>query len=214
MKKFFYSFLALSLSLLLLINLISVGNNLIKPSHAEDKNSEEHKQKISETQMSSEEQDIRLSFYDGDGQVLNFDSDWKFHHGEEPSAKEPNFNDAKWKDINLPHDYSLEQPYTPNAEAESGYKMGGIGWYRKSFSLGESFNNKKVYINFDGAYMKAEVYLNGKKLAFHPYGYTPFRVDITSDIKIGEANILAVKTDNPVPTSRWYSGSGFIVVFT
>lgn len=163
---------------------------------------------ISSNQMSSKVQGFEINAYNQSESKINFDSKWKFYLGDSPDAKNLTFQDASWENINLPHDYSLTQNYSQNAEQESGNKPGGIGWYRKVFTLGEEFKDKKVYLHFDGAYMDAEVYVNGTQVAFHPYGYTAFKVDITDHIFLDKSNLVAVKTNNPVPSSRWYSGSG------
>ena len=91
----------------------------------------------------------------------------------------------------------------------SGYLVGGIGWYRKSFTLKEADKNKIAYLQFDGVYMNSDVWLNGKHLGFHPYGYTPFYYDITSFLNpAGQPNVVAVRVRNEGLNSRWYSGSG------
>ena len=99
---------------------------------------------------------------------------WKFHLGDTEGAQDTAFDDSAWKLVDLPHDYSITQDYSKSGEAESAFLLGGIGWYRKSLSFPEASKDKKVFINFDGVYMNAEVYLNGKKLGSHPYGYTAF----------------------------------------
>jgi len=134
--------------------------------------------------------------------------DWKFHLGDTEGAQDAAFDDSAWKLVDLPHDYSITQDYSKSGEAESAFLLGGIGWYRKSLSFPEASKDKKVFINFDGVYMNAEVYLNGKKLGSHPYGYTAFSFELTPHIVWGGQNVLAVKVNNNVPTSRWYSGSG------
>lgn len=114
--------------------------------------------------------------------------------------------------MTLPHDYSIDQGFSTAApaEQESGYVLGGTGWYRKSFTLDESMQGKTVSIDFDGVYMNATVYLNGEKLGTHPYGYTPFSFVLPQDkLKFGsEENVITVKVDHKQPSSRWYSGSG------
>ncbi len=102
----------------------------------------------------------------------------------------------------------MSLPYTQAGEAESGYKLGGIGWYRKLFSLDESLQNKRVVVEFGGVYMNASVYINGHKLGDHPYGYTPFAYDLTDYLNYDGENVLAVRVDHKFPSSRWYSGSG------
>jgi beta-galactosidase len=151
-----------------------------------------------------------------------FDANWKFYKGDVTGAEATAFNDASWRNIDLPHDWSIENlpnqkpgevvgPFSktsPGATA-TGYTLGGTAWYRKTFTLKAGEPYTQTIINFDGVYMNSEVYVNGKLLAKHPYGYTPFDVDITSALKpAGQANIIAVKVPNEGKNSRWYSGSG------
>ncbi|MCU9533046.1 discoidin domain-containing protein [Streptococcus sp. CSL10205-OR2] len=141
-------------------------------------------------------------------QNVNFDNDWKFHLGEVAGASGKEFDDSSWSTLNLPHDFSLTQDYTTNGEAESGYKPGGTGWYRKSFSINDEVAKGRVSIQFDGSYMETEVFINGTSLGVHPYGYNAFSFDLTPHLKVNEENTLAVKVVNKVPSSRFYSGSG------
>ena len=139
-----------------------------------------------------------------------FNENWKFHRGDVANAQDVDFNDTSWDNVNLPHDYSIDQEFTTSGEAESGFLPGGIGWYRKTFVVPEKYQGKQLMIEFDGAYMNAEVYLNGKKLGEHPYGYTAFAFDLTDELVFDgkTENVLVVKTNNKIPSSRWYSGSG------
>ncbi|MGT2827168.1 discoidin domain-containing protein, partial [Streptococcus himalayensis] len=141
-------------------------------------------------------------------QTISFDDQWKFHLGEAVGAELKQFDDATWQNVNLPHDYSLTQDYTQAGEGESGYKPGGIGWYRKNFTIGEKAKKGRVMLQFDGSYMETEVFINGQSLGKHPNGYTAFTYDLTDYIKDNEENLLAVKVTNTIPSSRWYSGSG------
>ncbi|WP_238412429.1 glycoside hydrolase family 2 TIM barrel-domain containing protein [Saccharothrix deserti] len=148
----------------------------------------------------------------------NFDGSWKFALAnttgdEDPAyadADEPGFDDSSWRALDLPHDWSIEQAMTPAAGSNTGYFPGGLGWYRKTFTLPRSTAGKKVSLDFDGVYMDSEVYLNGTLVTAHPYGYTGFAVDLTplahTDGKT--PNVVAVKVRNKLPSSRWYSGSG------
>lgn len=137
-----------------------------------------------------------------------FNDNWKFNYGDQNNAHLNTFDDSRWGDVQLPHDYSLTLPYTQAGEAESGYKLGGIGWYRKSFKLDDAIKGKRVVVEFGGVYMNATVYINGHKLGDHPYGYTPFAYDLTDYLNDDGENILAVRVDHKFPSSRWYSGSG------
>ena len=147
----------------------------------------------------------------GDGQRTTlFNENWKFHRGDINDAQNKDYNDSTWETVNLPHDYSIDQDFTTSGEAESGFLPGGVGWYRKTFVVPKKYQEKQLMIEFDGAYMNAEVYLNGTKLGEHPYGYTAFAFDLTEGLICdGETeNVLVVKTNNKIPSSRWYSGSG------
>lgn len=169
-------------------------------------------QEASQTQTSSTPETVYVNSYDGKERSVSFNDHWRFYLGELNGAEAVSYNDSSWDDVTLPHDYSIDQGFSTAApaEQESGYVLGGTGWYRKSFTLDESMQGKTVSIDFDGVYMNATVYLNGEKLGTHPYGYTPFSFVLPQDkLKFGsEENVITVKVDHKQPSSRWYSGSG------
>jgi len=140
-----------------------------------------------------------------------FDFGWKFMKGDAPGAQQPAFPDSAWRDVDLPHDWSVEGPFgekEPSGGA-GGYLPTGIGWYRKHFRLPESQRDKLFLIEFDGVYMNSEVWINGQYLGKRPYGYIPFAYQITPHLNLGGENVIAVKVDNSRQTNcRWYSGSG------
>ncbi|MDN3669497.1 glycoside hydrolase family 2 TIM barrel-domain containing protein [Echinicola jeungdonensis] len=145
----------------------------------------------------------------------NFDFDWNFTLEDVSEAKNPNFDDSNWQEVQLPHDWSIKQPVSKENVGEGwmvgsmGYLPGGIGWYRKTFMVPVDFKAKKVVIQFDGVYHQSDVYINGKHLGFHPYGYTTFEYDLTPYLNYGKENTIAVRVDHSdSPSSRWYSGSG------
>jgi len=156
------------------------------------------------------------------GESLPFNSDWRFHRGEpaassqspnaqEPGAALPSFEDGGWRTLSLPHDWSIE--LAPEEKAPGGGNVGyfptGTGWYRRHFKAPLDWKGRRVMLRFEGIYMKATVWLNGTRLGGHPYGYTPFDVDLTEQLKLGEDNVLSVHVDNEAqPNTRWYSGSG------
>jgi len=143
-------------------------------------------------------------------QRLMMDKNWKFIQSDADSAEKQDFNDTKWKTLNLPHDWSIEGEFKEDAitRGPGGYLPTGIGWYRKHFNLSSVGKDQRFWIEFDGVYMNSDVWLNGQHLGKHPYGYTSFYYDLTPFIKKGE-NIIAVRVDNSLqPNSRWYSGSG------
>jgi beta-galactosidase len=144
--------------------------------------------------------------------IENFCNDWKFNLGDIANVQNPSFDDTKWRTLNLPHDWSVEGEFNEKNPATpgGGALPGGIGWYRKVFTLRESDKNKTIFIDFDGVYRNSEVWINGHYLGIRPYGYSSFRYEITPYLKYDkEKNIIAVKVDNSKqPNSRWYSGSG------
>ncbi len=149
-------------------------------------------------------------------QAILFDDGWRFHRGDVQGAQETGFDDKAWRQIELPHDWSIEDlpgansPFDPDAinGVSVGFTTGGTGWYRKTFTVPASSKNKIIYLQFDGVYMNADVWLNGAHLGNHPYGYTSFFYDVSSKIKRREQNVIAVQVKNEGATSRWYAGSG------
>ena len=140
----------------------------------------------------------------------DFNKGWKFYLGDNSSASNKNFDDSSWSDVDVPHDFSIIQPFTSSGEAESGFLPGGTGWYRKGFTLPADSAGKTFLLNFDGVYSDAYVYVNGNFVGEHHYGYTSFAFDITEYLTADGVteNVVAVKAVNNIPTSRWYSGSG------
>lgn len=142
-----------------------------------------------DTQMVSDAETVFVNFYDGSVRSQDFNSNWKFFLGNAGNAQEVNFDDSKWRAVSLPHDYSIEQDYSPNMEAESGYLPGGTGWYRKNFTVPKEAATKQVRVDFDGVYMNATVYINGHQVGTHPYGYSPFSFDLTPYLNYGGDNV-------------------------
>jgi beta-galactosidase len=144
--------------------------------------------------------------------VVDFDKGWHFNLGDVPGGQANDLNDGKWRTLNLPHDWSIEGEFSKSnpATPEGGALPGGIGWYRKSFTVPASSKGKMIYIDFDGVYQKSDVWINGHHLGFRPNGYISFRYELTPYLNYGtQPNVIAVKVDNSVqPNSRWYSGSG------
>ncbi|MEO6734521.1 MAG: glycoside hydrolase family 2 TIM barrel-domain containing protein [Ferruginibacter sp.] len=140
-----------------------------------------------------------------------FDFNWKFFLGDTASAKAKDFNDESWRKLDLPHDWSIEgkvNPKNPTGGA-GGYFPAGMGWYRKTFQVPKEWKGKKVSICFEGVYMNAEVFINGKSLGIYPYGYSPFSYELSSYLDFSHVNVIAVRVDNSQQVnSRWYSGSG------
>ena len=143
-------------------------------------------------------------------QRLLMDPGWRFALGDHPGAEAPRFNDAGWRRLDLPHDWSIEG--TPRENAPGGGRVGfyptGIGWYRKTFRAPAGANGKTVLLEFDGVHMNSDVWINGNHLGRRPNGYISFAYDISRHLVSGE-NVVAVRVDNSKqPNSRWYTGSG------
>ena len=148
-----------------------------------------------------------------------FDASWKFFKGDVLGGENLSFNDAAWRTVELPHDWSIEDlpdqsdsvigPFSKKSigRMATGFTVGGTAWYRKHFKTGNN-PGKKFSIYFDGVYMNSDVWINGHHLGNHPYGYTAFYYDLTPYLNQKGENILAVRVRNEGRNSRWYSGSG------
>lgn len=142
-------------------------------------------------------------------------------------ATSATLDDTKWRKINLPHDFVMEGDYTRkhNETADSMSKIpemesidsrhfaggslaGGIGWYRKTFTLGQNPENKRVFLCFGGVYRNSTVYLNEYLVGSHKNGYTGFTYDITDFINTDGDNVLAVRADSRGREGWWYEGGG------
>lgn len=159
-----------------------------------------------------------------DTRNILFNRNWLFLKADLSDGPEsPSFDDSSWRKIDLPHDWSIET--LPGEDSENqvgpfkkdktfggrinGWAQGGTGWYRKHFKLDGKDAGKSVVLKFDGVYEQAEVWVNGTLVGKNNYGYTPFGIDITPQLKpAGEQNLVAVKVANLGENARWYSGSG------
>lgn len=148
---------------------------------------------------------------------LKFDKDWKFHRGALSGAEKTDFDLSAWRDVDLPHDWSIEDIPGTGSPFDSasvgargtGFAVGGTGWYAKTFVLDKSYKGKRVNILFEGVYMDSDIWINSFHLGNQPYGYTSFHFDITDYLYFdGRVNRLAVEVKNEGANCRWYSGSG------
>ena len=167
-----------------------------------------------------------------------FDFDWRFKAGEVENGQAPALDDKAWERVDLPHDFMIEgkgqaivvpggrtgggrgsanlptepegpfDPRSPGGDS-NGYLNGGIGWYRKTFTLPARSAPERVRLEFEGVYMNAEVWVNGQSVGRRPYGYSTFEFDITPQLApAGQPNVLAVRVLVHQPSTRWYSGAG------
>lgn len=150
--------------------------------------------------------------------TVSLDTNWRFHLGELAGAENPDFNDQGWRVVDVPHDYAIEGEFTqknpyvyPGMDA-SWYSLHGFlpiqpAVYRKTLSIAQSAEGKRLWLEFDGVFSNSRFWLNGKEIGAQFSGYTRSRFDITDAAKIGQENILVVKVD-PRYDGWWYEGAG------
>ncbi|WP_347840730.1 sugar-binding domain-containing protein [uncultured Draconibacterium sp.] len=140
----------------------------------------------------------------------DFNFNWRFHYGDIENGQEVEASDANWKEVRLPHDWSVEQSFTQeNTAGATAFLPGGIGWYKKTFSVPKDWSDRITWIEFDGVYSNSEVWINGQYLGKRPYGYIPFKYELSKFLKYGETNEITVKADRSAYIDcRWYPGSG------
>ena len=141
---------------------------------------------------------------------LELDQDWRFSKGDFATAMSLRFDDERWQEVDVPHDWSSEGPFSAEHGSGNGYAPGGIGWYRKHFRLNENLRDMMAAVEFDGVYDHSEVWINGHFVGGRPYGYSSFECLLTPLLRFGsEENVLAVRVDHSrFADSRWYTGSG------
>ncbi|TWT83884.1 Beta-galactosidase [Planctomycetes bacterium CA13] len=142
---------------------------------------------------------------------ISFDADWRFSVGDPNGAEQIAFNDAQWRELDLPHDWSIEGAYDQDHPmgGTGGYLPAGIGWYRKTIPVPSHWKNRHVEIAFDGVYRNSTVWANGRKLGTRPYGWSSFAYDISDITEASDSITFAVRVDNSKqPSARWYTGSG------
>jgi len=141
----------------------------------------------------------------------NFDKGWLFALADSAGMEKSAYTDTSWRHLDLPHDWAIDGDFLPSnpSGASGGALPGGIGWYRKHFTVNPKEKFERYTLTFDGVYMNSTVYINGHKLGTRPYGYSTFEYDLTPYINRKGDNVIAVKVDNSdQPNSRWYSGCG------
>jgi beta-galactosidase len=142
-------------------------------------------------------------------EVVTLQTGWKFMKGSTKDAFQKDFDDTKWREVTIPHDWAIEGPVLVNGDGNTGkLPWKGEGWYRKYLEIPASYSGKQVYLLFDGVMAFPEVYVNGKLAGKWDYGYSPFYLNITSLLQIGAKNSIAVHADTRMHDSRWYPGAG------
>jgi beta-galactosidase len=141
---------------------------------------------------------------------VSFNDGWRFLKAEAEGAQDPGFDDSKWTEVRLPHDWAIDGPFDSKLNPHTGaLPIFGTGWYRKTFVLPDNLKDRYWTIEFDGAMSNAHVWLNGHELGSRPYGYIGFAFDLTPYLKFGgQENVLAVRLTPEDHSSRWYPGAG------
>ncbi|MBR6828244.1 MAG: DUF4982 domain-containing protein [Prevotella sp.] len=160
--------------------------------------------------------------------VENLNDGWRFHAGNVASGERADLDDAGWRQVDVPHDFQIEQPWVApdkdekadNSDAAAniksrlssrGFKEMGQGWYRRHLTPADSLKGRRLLLQFDGIMMTGDVYLNGQPIGGTDYGYVGFEIDVTDRLKLGQENVIAVMADTREPNnSRWYTGGGLI----
>lgn len=152
---------------------------------------------------------------------------WRFSREDKPGTASPTFDDRKWSQVTVPHDWAIYGPFsfdndkqhlaiTQDGQKEAmehagrtgGLPFVGVGWYRRELEIPSDLGQRRVRLTFDGAMSHARVYINGVEVGYWPYGYNSFYFDISEYVRPGQRNVLAVRLDNKHESSRWYPGAG------
>lgn len=133
---------------------------------------------------------------------IDFNQAWTFCRVGEETVK---------REVMIPHDAMISEKRTEDSAGgiNTGWFEGYDYIYEKEFEIPDEYEKQEISFEFEGVYHNAEVYLNGEKAAYRPYGYTNFYIDADPYLKYGEKNQIRVIAHNAdQPNSRWYSGAG------
>ncbi len=141
-------------------------------------------------------------------QTIDLNHNWRFHAGEAEHADYKGYDDRSWQVVTVPHDWSVMFPFDQACSSGTGYLPGGIGWYRNTFSLPASAENKRVFVTFGGVYQHARFWINSHYLGMRAYGYSSITLELTGMVKPGK-NVLCVRAEHiHLADSRWFTGAG------
>ena len=146
---------------------------------------------------------------------------WKFTREDKVEFSQAGYDDAKWQNVTVPHDWAIYGPFSINNDKQNiaitqdgqkeamehagrtgGLPFVGVGWYRLDFEAPSIEKGKQATLIFDGAMSHARVYVNGQEAGYWPYGYNSFQLDVTPYLKAGEVNELSVRLENENESSR------------
>ena len=138
-----------------------------------------------------------------------------------PDFAKPSYDDSGWRVVDLPHDFQIEQNWTPPSDSElkgkgylqrlvrRGFKELGVGWYRKELRADPSWKGKRVTLDIEGIMLVGDVWFNGHLVGRNEYGYLGIECDLTKLIHFDKPNVISVRADTLGPNaSRWYTGGG------
>src|SRR5579859_5966541 len=126
------------------------------------------------------------------------------------------FDDSRWRAVQLPHDWAVELPFVHDEALQShGYKPLGrkypessVGWYRRAFEIPSTDAGRRIFLDFDGAFRSALIFVNGCFIGRNDNGYAPFRFDLTDFIAYGAKNFIVVRVDASFGDGWFYEGAG------
>ena len=119
------------------------------------------------------------------------------------------FDDRSWRLLDLPHDWGVEGTFSATGSGARGrLPFYGVGWYRRAIDIPAADAGRSIFLDVDGAMSYAAVWVNGAFAGGWPYGYASWRLDLTTLVRPGERNVIAIRLDNPEDASRWYPGGG------
>lgn len=142
--------------------------------------------------------------------VQNFNFGWKHLKDNTYDTHRVGLIDTDWEMVDLPHDAAIfEDVKQENSDGANGYFPYMKGSYRKHFTVSSENQDKLVFIEFEGVYRNAKIWINGHYLGNHFNGYLGFEHDVSDYICFDQDNLIVVKYDNTTKgTSRWYTGAG------
>lgn len=142
-------------------------------------------------------------------ETIEINTGWKFSMGHHELAWQKTFDDSKWEEIRIPHDWAISGPFIPDGDGNTGkLPWKGEGWYRNTLDIPNSYEEKRIYLLFDGIMAFPEIFVNGELVGKWDYGYNSFYFDITDFLSFNDDNILAIHVDTRKHDSRWYPGAG------
>ena len=142
-------------------------------------------------------------------ETVTLSTGWKFSKGTFANASQLKFDDSKWQDVTIPHDWAISGPTIVDGDSNTGkLPWKGEGWYRRNLDIPAGYAGKTVYLIFDGIMSSPEIFINGQLAGKWDYGYNSFCLDVTKLLKVNGKNLLAVHADTRNHDSRWYPGAG------